>query len=171
MVLMGASAGGHLVSFVGAKHKAANNVAAVISFYGEHDLISRTRPQTDCAMGGALRHTDQPQTCLSDGLKLFLGVQDVDSSNLSLLRQASPITYVDKNMPPYLLVHGTKDLHVPYEQSLLMQQAMNKVGARCDLITIEGGGHGGWDNDPIMKGYQAKLLAWLREVLKLDAKI
>ena len=41
LVLMGASAGGHLVSFVGAKHTKGNSVAAVVSFFGEHDLVDR----------------------------------------------------------------------------------------------------------------------------------
>jgi acetyl esterase len=170
MVLMGASAGGHLVSFVGAKHKPPNRVAAVVSFYGEHDLVSRTRPQTDCAMGGAVRHSDEPQTCLSDGLKLFLGIQEVNTSTRKLLSEASAITYVKKDMPPYLLIHGTEDLHVPYEQSLLMREAVNEVGAQCDLITVQGGGHGGWDSDPTLKGYQTELLEWLREILKFDGK-
>jgi acetyl esterase len=165
IVLMGSSAGGHLVSFVGAKHKPPNRVTAVVSFYGEHDLVSRTRPQTDCAIGGRLRHTDIPQTCLSGGLKAFLGIEDVDSASAKIIRDASPITYVKKDMPPYLLIHGTKDLDVPYEQSILMRDAMHKVGARCDLITVEGGGHGGWDQDPVLRGYQERLMEWLKKNL------
>jgi alpha-L-fucosidase 2 len=162
IVLMGQSAGGHLVSFVGAKHKTGNRVAAVISFYGEHDLVSRTRPQTDCAMGGYVRHTDVPQACLSDGLKAFLGITEANSATARLIRDASPITYVKKDMPPYLLVHGTKDLHVPYEQSVLMCEAMKKVGAQCEMITVEGGGHGGWDDEPELQAYQKSLMAWLK---------
>src|SRR6476660_3528674 len=81
IVLMGPSAGGHLVSFVGAKHKPQNRVAAVVSFYGEHDLVSRTQPQKDCAIGGQVRHTDTPQPCLSGGLKAFLGIEEVDSTS------------------------------------------------------------------------------------------
>jgi alpha-L-fucosidase 2 len=165
VVLMGPSAGGHLVSFVGAKHKPQNRVTAVVSFYGEHDLVSRTRAQTDCAIGGKVRHTDTPQTCLSDGLKAFLGIENVDSTSAKIIRDASPITYVKKDMPPYLLIHGTKDFDVPYEQSILMRDAMRKVGARCDLITVEGGGHGGWDQDPALRGYQKQLMDWLKQIL------
>jgi acetyl esterase len=165
IVLMGQSAGGHLVSFVGAKHESRNRVAAVVSFYGEHDLVSRTQPQTDCAIGGKIRHTDTPQTCLSGGLKAFLGIESVDSTSAKVIRDASPITYVKKDMPPYLLIHGTKDFDVPYEQSILMRDAMRKVGARCDLITIQGGGHGGWDQDPALRGYQKELMEWLRQNL------
>lgn len=165
IVLMGPSAGGHLVSFVGAKHKPQDRVAAVVSFYGEHDLVNRTRPQTDCAKGGKVYHTDTPQPCLSGGLKAYLGIAEVDSSSAKIIREASPITYVKKDMPPYLLVHGTKDFDVPYEQSILMCEAMHKVGARCDIITVNGGGHGGWDQDPALRVYQEELMAWLKRNL------
>jgi alpha-L-fucosidase 2 len=165
IVLMGPSAGGHLVSFVGAKHKPQNRVAAVVSFYGEHDLVSRTQPQNDCAIGGQVHHTDTPQPCLSGGLKAFLGIEEVDSTSAKVIREASPITYVKKDMPPYLLVHGTKDFDVPYEQSILMCDAMRKAGAQCDIITINGGGHGGWDQDPVLRGYQKELMDWLKQNL------
>ena len=165
IALMGASAGGHLVSFVGVEHKPENRVAAVVSFYGEHDLVSRTRPQTDCAIGGHIRHTDEPQPCLSDGLKAFLGVNGLNPSTANIIREASPITYVSRDMPSYLLIHGTKDLDVPYEQSVLMCDAMKKAGARCEIITVEGGGHGGWDKDPVMQRYQQSMMEWLKKNL------
>jgi acetyl esterase len=165
IVLMGSSAGGHLVSFVGSKHKPVNRVAAVVSFYGEHDLVNRTKPQTDCAIGGKIRHTDEPQACLSDGLKAFLGITEVNPATAKILREASPITYVKKDMPPYLLIHGTQDYHVPYEQSVLMCDAMQRAEARCEIITVEGGGHGGWDEDPTLRNYQSKLLGWLEQVV------
>ena len=165
IILMGSSAGGHLVSFVGSKHGPANGVAAVVSFYGEHDLVNRTRPQTDCAIGGKIRHTVEPQACLSDGLKAYLGISEVSPATAKILREASPITYVQKNMPPYLLIHGTQDFHVPYEQSVWMCNAMQRAGAQCEIITVEGGGHGGWDDDPALRNYQSKLLGWLEKIV------
>lgn len=169
IVLMGPSAGGHLVSFVGAKHKSGNQVAAVVSMFGEHDLVNRTKPGTDCAIGGSLRHTESPEACLSDGLKAFLGITEVSPATARILHDASPISYVKKGMPPYLLLHGTKDFHVPYEQSVLMRDAMKKAGVPCEIITIEGGGHGGWDNDPSLTTYQDQLLRWLKQTLRLKA--
>ncbi len=165
LVLMGGSAGGHLVSFVGAKHRPGNRVAAVISMYGEHDLVSRTMPTTDCVVDGHILHTDQPEPCLSPGLKDFLGISDVTPETSKIIREASPITYVQKDMPPYLLVHGSKDLNVPYEQSVFMCRAMKAAGARCEILTVEGGGHGGWDKDPIMQDYRLQLMRWIKDVL------
>ena len=59
-------------------------------------------------------------------------------------------------MPPYLLIHGDKDFNVPIEQSERMLEIMKKAGARCELIRVEGGGHGfgAWDKDPAMAGYR-----------------
>lgn len=170
IVLMGPSAGGHLVSFVGARHRSGNQVAAVVSMFGEHDLVNRTKPRTDCAIGGSLRHTESPEACLSDGLKAFLGITEVSPATASILHDASPISYVKKGMPPYLLLHGTKDFHVPYEQSVLMRDAMKKAGVPCEIITVQGGGHGGWDNDASLSTYQDQLLRWLKQALRLKAK-
>lgn len=165
LVLMGGSAGGHLVSFVGAKHRPGNQVAAVVSMYGEHDLVTRTKPTTDCAVDGRILHTDQPEPCVSSGLKAFLGISGLTPETSKIIREASPITYVQKDIPPYLLVHGSKDLYVPYEQSVLMCRAMKAAGAHCEILTVEGGGHGGWDTDPIMQDYRLQLMRWIREVL------
>jgi dipeptidyl aminopeptidase/acylaminoacyl peptidase len=58
--------------------------------------------------------------------------------------EASTITHIRPDMPPYLLVHGTRDHGVPYEQSVSLQQAMLKIGADCTLLPVVGGGHGNW---------------------------
>jgi len=41
-----------------------------------------------------------------------------------------------------LHVHGNNDDQVSYEQSPAMCEAMHKVGAGCEPIAIENGGHG-----------------------------
>jgi acetyl esterase/lipase len=56
-------------------------------------------------------------------------------------REASPITYVHKDQPPMLVVHGTDDKLVPYEQAVLLADAMDKAGARYHFHTVVGGGH------------------------------
>jgi alpha-L-fucosidase 2 len=162
IALIGASAGGHLVSFVGAKHRQKNRVRAVVSFFGEHDLIDRTHPKGDCMIDGKVIPDPGP-LCLSPGLSKFLGVTAASPNAGKVVREASPATYIRKDMPAYLLVHGTKDLNVPYEQSVVMCNAMKKAGARCELITVEGGGHGfgAWDKDPAMSSYREKLQTWL----------
>lgn len=45
-----------------------------------------------------------------------------------------------------------------------MKTAM--TGMLLLLLTIPiGGGHGGWDKDPILQDYRLQLMRWIREVL------
>jgi alpha-L-fucosidase 2 len=97
----------------------------------------------------------------------FFGAEQLDAAGLAKLREISPITGVKKGMPPFLCIHGTKDDQVDYEQSTAMCDAMKKVGAGCDLITIEGGGHGmsSW-RAPEMQHWKTEMIAWLDKTLK-----
>ena len=152
IALIGESAGGQLVSLAGVRAKADTRVAAVVPFYAPHDMESRVR---ECPSAPAW-------------VKPLFGVTELNDAAWQALRDASPINQIRPGLPPYLLIHGTKDDKVPFEQSLRFQAKMKAASNTCDLIAIEGGAHGmgGWEKlDP---GYKDKLIAWLRE--KLTAK-
>ena len=85
---------------------------------------------------------------------------------LAKLRAVSPIAAVHKGMAPFLCIHGTKDDQVPYEQSRALCDAMHKVGAGCEPIAIENGGHGmaGW-HAPEMQHWKPEMVAWLKKTL------
>jgi acetyl esterase len=70
-------------------------------------------------------------------------------------------------MPPFLCIHGNKDDQVSYQQSPAMCAAMKKVGTNCELITIEGGGHGmsGW-KAPEQQHWKPEMLAWLERTMQ-----
>jgi alpha-L-fucosidase 2 len=149
IALIGESAGGHLVSLAGVRAKEDTRVAAVVPFYAPHDLELRVR---------------QSKT-IPVWVEALFGLTELNDAAWTILREASPMTYVHKGLPPYLLIHGTKDDKVPFEQSLKFQEKMKAVGNACDLITVEGGGHGmgGWEKmDP---SYKEKMIAWLRKTL------
>lgn len=59
-----------------------------------------------------------------------------------------PLLNVDPDYPPTLMIHGTTDTDVPYEQSVLMQATFRKNHVPHRLITIEGGEHGLGGGDP-----------------------
>jgi alpha-L-fucosidase 2 len=58
------------------------------------------------------------------------------------LREASPITYVTKNAPPFLLILGDKDEYIPFTEATNQQTALRNVGVECDIIRIPNGTHG-----------------------------
>lgn len=59
-----------------------------------------------------------------------------------ILNEASPITYVTPDDPPFLLIHGDADPVVPYEWSERMLAALQGAGVEASLMTVPGGGHG-----------------------------
>ncbi|MEW6356220.1 MAG: alpha/beta hydrolase [Planctomycetota bacterium] len=63
-------------------------------------------------------------------------------------KKASPITYVRKDAPPILMLHGTSDKTVPHTQVIEMEKALKDAGATFELISIEGGGHGVFEKTP-----------------------
>lgn len=72
-----------------------------------------------------------------------------------LVRMASPCTYVHKDMPPFLIVHGTEDVVVPTQQSVIFADAIEKAGGSVEFILAEGAPHHGrvWWHEP----YAAKV--------------
>jgi len=56
---------------------------------------------------------------------------------------------------------------VPYEQSPKMCDAMRKAGARCEVVTVEGGHHGmmSWEKDASMAHWKTDIVAWLKKTL------
>lgn len=58
-----------------------------------------------------------------------------------LYRQASPLTYVDKNDPPLLILHGTGDKTVAVDDSKALDEALTKVGAEHQLVIVPDAPH------------------------------
>ncbi len=60
-------------------------------------------------------------------------------------REASPITYVSRDDPPFLIFHGTNDNVVPFGQSETVHEAIRKVGGSSTLVAVQGGGDGNFN--------------------------
>jgi len=76
---------------------------------------------------------DSPEALLIGG-----AVQE----NKDKAAQANPVTYVSKADPPFLIMHGNRDNLVPYQQSELLRDALQKGGVTVTLKIVEGAGHG-----------------------------
>jgi len=149
IALIGESAGGHLVSYAGARWAKELELAAVVPFYAPHDLEFQVKNRN----------------ALGESMQALFGLTELNNEAWQRLREASPSTYVHTGMPPYLLIHGDKDPQVPYTQSTRFQEQMKAAGNSCELITITDGAHGmgGWEK--LGSNYQQQLVAWLRKKL------
>lgn len=137
----GSSAGGHLVALigtsgdvkafdVGANLEQSSRVQAVCDFYGPTDFsVFVTTP-------GYESHA----TAASPEAKLIGGAV---MENKEKAARVNPITYVTKDEPAFLIVHGDKDPTVPINQSQLLFEALKKTGVSVHFHTIHGAGHGG----------------------------
>jgi alpha-L-fucosidase 2 len=79
------------------------------------------------------------------------------------LREASPITYVTKNAPPFFLIQGDKDEYIPFTEEINLQTALRKVGVRCDIVRIPNGTHGtgSWHTLPNVPDWEREMTQWL----------
>jgi acetyl esterase/lipase len=135
----GSSAGGHLVSMLGTSGDVAevegdlgtsgvsSRVACVVDFCGPSDFatIGRGSPR--------LNEPGQPVYKLLGGPA---------SEKPDVAKQASPLTFVSQDDPPFLIVHGTVDRTVPIQQAEVLFEAQKKAGVDTTFVKIEGGGHG-----------------------------
>jgi alpha-L-fucosidase 2 len=166
IVIVGESAGGFLVNYAGTHSTPETKVAAVVDIYGPADYGELARARRAHPERFDMKTIDAHAA--NGGGIHFFGVQALDAEGLAKLRTVSPIAGVHPGMPPFLCIHGTKDDQVPYEQSTGMCEAIHKAGARCDLITIDGGGHGmGRWREPEMQHWKGEMIAWLQKTLDL----
>ncbi|HEV7402154.1 MAG TPA: alpha/beta hydrolase [Chthoniobacteraceae bacterium] len=79
-----------------------------------------------------------------------------------------PLKNVTPKYPPTVLVHGTADTDVPYEQSQLMVREFEKHGVKFELETVQGGEHGlaGAKPEDIAEAYRKAFEFVKRELLK-----
>jgi acetyl esterase/lipase len=141
--VMGESAGGHIAALVGlTAHRPdlegthgvvgpSSAVDVVVDWYGPADLSTMPRATPPPHIAAKL----PPELLVPPEDQLTRGLEG------AALADASPITHVTPEAPPFLLVHGTADWLVPYAQSELLAAALTAAGADVDLVPVEGAMH------------------------------
>lgn len=72
-------------------------------------------------------------------LRQFLGADPDEQPEL--YRQASPVTHVNEQTPPFFLFHGDLDMLVPFEQARRLEQALASAGVYHELYEMHLRGH------------------------------
>jgi acetyl esterase/lipase len=155
IAVAGGSAGGHLAAMVattcrmrrlegtGGHGDFSSDVQALVGFNPVLDVREMTEvPAVVDFLGGSPRDVGQ-----------------------EVYEDASPICHVSKGTPPTLLLHGTADSTVPYQQSVRFCEAVRKAGGHAELFTAEGAEHGFFNSDPWFEPTLARMVEFLLQQL------
>jgi acetyl esterase len=152
IALIGESAGGQLAAMAALRAGGDASVKAVVALYTPTDLVD------------LFEHSTFIPAQIRSGVR----GTPFESFVLAGLSQFSPIENVRRDMPPFLLIHGTSDSLVPFAQSTHMCARMKQAGASCEIYPVEGAGHGvrWWETSSrVSNTYKRKMVEWLEQEL------
>jgi acetyl esterase/lipase len=145
----GGSAGGHLVSLlgtaggkkafapIGGNENQSDRVQAVCDVYGPANFNTVVQQAADDEKN--VKNIFKFNTP-SDPYSCLIGANLSDKAKSDAV---SPVYYVSRDNPPFLILHGTKDALVPFAQSVEFEAALKAKGVPVLLQRFPGGGHGG----------------------------
>lgn len=134
--VVGDSAGGHLVQFLGVTGGVAqfegdggnpefsSRVNCVVNYYGPSDLTKSYGKSVDAA----------------EVLPMWLGGDATQERQRHIL--ASPLYWATPEAAPTLLLHGTEDKYVAFEQAVWIHDRLKAAEVEVELLKLEGAGHG-----------------------------
>jgi acetyl esterase/lipase len=138
---MGHSAGAHLAALLGTSGGVkelegdlgnadqSSRVNAVIDIAGPIDMIAWNK--TGCGTAA-----DNPNC---DMARLLGGAI---SQKMDVAVAASPVTYIDKTDPPFLVIQGVDDGAVPVSQGDLFVEKLKAAGVTVEYLRAPGADHG-----------------------------
>ena len=107
----------------------SSRVAAVVSWYGYGDLLQMSfYPSTQ----------NHDANTSAEGRLIGDFIQKAPERTAS----ASPVTFASPDDPPFLVMHGTLDDLVPFNQSELLVDALRRHGVRVQWVPVPNAGHG-----------------------------
>jgi alpha-L-fucosidase 2 len=164
IALVGGSAGGYLSNMAGLLNAPGDKSAA--------DPVDResARVQAVVTLFGPSDFRGHP---VNKNVEALLGALIREKGEAAVLAEASPMTQVTKDAPPFLFIHGDKDESVPFSESTNLQHALQAAGVRADLIRIPNGPHatGSWYKVPGVPDWERQMTEWLNEVLHHNGPI
>ena len=127
LALMGSSAGGHLAALFSVDYKMFEEEYQGATYGLKPAAVVLSYPVITM---GKLTHAVSRRRLLG----LLSGHTEQDLASVE--------KRVGENYPPTFLWHNKDDQSVPYENSTMLNNALDEKGVRCDLHLYEHGGHG-----------------------------
>lgn len=164
IALVGGSAGGFLSNMVGLLNAAGDPKA--------EDPVDRESARAQ-AVVSLYAQSSFEFVPLNGDVHRLLDPLIAQKGEKEAIREASPITYVNKQDPPFLEILGDQDEYIPFSEATNLQTALHKVGVRCDIIRIPGGKHGtgGWNKLPGVPNWERAMTEWLNARLNHQGPI
>lgn len=149
IAILGYSAGGQLAFWAAIRDQPPGRLKALVGLAPTTDFLED------------LGRRSGPSKALRD----LMDCRDDEPFERTLLRlyEASPINYLHAGMPPILLIHGSEDRSVPFQQSVHIQRKIedNRWGVPVEIYAVRGAPHRQSEWDTFDREYRKKLLAWL----------
>jgi alpha-L-fucosidase 2 len=164
IALVGGSAGGFLSNMVGLLD-GVGDLKAV-------DPVDRVSAKAQ-AVVSLFAQSSFEFVPLNEDVHRFLDPLIAQKGLKEAIREASPITYVSKDDPPFLQIIGDQDEYIPVSETVNLEHALHQVGVSCDTIIIKGGNHGtgGWNKLPGVPDWERQMTDWLNQKLLHDGPI
>ena len=154
---MGESAGGYLTCMAALDNDPALDTGAYLEYSSQIQAACPWYPPTDASSF----HYDDPEQAAAAAESLLMGFNVM--RNVKEAEDNSPVPKVTKDAPPFLIIHGTDDHTVPFEQSEILYEKLTKNGCDVKFIELEGADHAD------MQFFQDEL--WNRIIEFFDEKL
>jgi len=111
----------------------SSRVQVVVDLYGPTDLLKIEEQKLPCIP------LDGNASYMPPSLLMGCPIQSCQDWTAT----ANPMTYVTPDDPKFLIMHGMLDCLVPYQQSVMLDQALRAKGVDSKLVLVPFGDHGG----------------------------
>ena len=130
VAISGGSAGGNLALLTAYSSDSAaitpscdvddTSVRAVVDFYGPSDLVNL--------------YEGTPSVPVQASLRQYLG--GTPETQPERYRDLSPVTYIDADAPPTLIIHGLHDTGVQLDESTNLSERLDAVGVENEVLLL-----------------------------------
>ena len=154
VILMGASAGGHLSMLYSYENNQISPIpiAFCVSQAGPADFTD-----TELYTDNTLR--DYMLGCVSKLLGEMITPENY-TQKTNVLLSISPIHYVKENSPPTLIAHGMRDEIVPVSNAIRLYDKITKIGANGDLFIYPESAHDLTNDPEVNEAFYSKFLEY-----------